>query len=160
MLISTPYHLLNHADVEGLLDTARKYASIKSRLAFMSLSEVYETFHTKDKNMRRSVNRLVKNNRLIELKVGTMSDPIYPTFQLDDNLVTYSTIPLILDTITKHGMSILDFCLWIADEEGFVATARKVSRKYHKLPFKLFSCEEDTKKLLDILFEPEDLDIF
>lgn len=160
MLISTPYHLLKHGDIERLLSTARKFEELKSRLACMTLSEIFDTLMTKDTNKKRSVSRHVKQNKLIELKVGSFGDPVYPTFQLDENASAYSTLPLILDTISQNGMSTLDFCLWIADEDGFIATARKVSRKYFKSPFRIFSDEEDTEKLLAILFEPDDLEVF
>lgn len=153
LLISTPYHLLQHGDIKRLVNVARKYNDVLQRLAFLTRKEAYETICTKDTNIARAVSRLVNANKMIELKVGTVTEPLYPAFQLDENVVIYPTIPLILESLGKNNMSVLDFCLWIADENGFIETARKVSRKYYKSPFKIFTSNDDTVKLLDVLFE-------
>lgn len=157
LLISTPYHLFKHGEVKGLIDIARRYKKATSSLAFMTRKEIYETICTKDTNIARSVSRMVNSNKLIELKVGSVTDPLYPTFQLDENIAIHPTIPVIMEALQKNNMSVLDFCLWVADENGFVSLVKKVSRKYYKAPFKVLSNHEDTLKLLELLFE-DDLD--
>jgi hypothetical protein len=153
LLISTPYHLLKHGDIERLLGTARKYNEALNKLAFMSRKDIYETICTKDTNIARAVSRLVSSGKMIELKIGSVTEPLYPTFQLDENVTVYPTVPLVLEALEKNGMSILDFCLWIADEEGFIESVKKVSRKYYKSPFRVFTNIDDTTKMLDVLFE-------
>ena len=106
-----------------------------STMSFMDKKSVYECLGTKDSNQARAVGRLVKAGKLIELKIGALTDPIYPTFQFDENVVLYPGIERVTSLLAENGKSVLEFCEFVNDEDHFMRSVKKTSIKNKKKPF-------------------------
>lgn len=150
ILIATPFHLMSNNDINDKLAIAKKYTTVCQNLSFMTRKEVYEILSTKDGNMIRATSRLVQLGRLFELKVGALAEPLYPTFQFNEDLLLYPGVESVVAYIHEHNTTMLSFCEWVADESGFIAAAKQVNKKYKKLPFSIFSDIADTIELLTL----------
>lgn len=149
MLISTPYHLMNNNDVQDKLLIAHRYRKVCEKVSMMSRQDVYDTLGAKDTNMARAVGRLAQSGKLLELKVGALSEPLYPAFQFNSDLVLHPGIEEVIEHLKEHDISVLSFCDWVASEHGFMKAVISVSKKYKKLPFNILASQDDTKQLLD-----------
>ena len=149
LLISFPHHLMYGNDIEDKLDVSRRYQSIISTMSFMDKKSVYECLGTKDSNQARAVGRLVKAGKLIELKIGALTDPIYPTFQFDENVVLYPGIERVISLLAENGKSVLDFCEFVNDEDHFTSCIKKTSIKNKKQPFSVFMSSEGVEQLFE-----------
>ncbi|WP_338456575.1 hypothetical protein [uncultured Alteromonas sp.] len=149
LLISFPHHLMYGNDIEAKLDVSRRYQHIIETLSFMDKKSVYESLGTKDSNQARAIGRLVKAGKLIELKVGALTDPIYPTFQFDENVVLYPGIEHVITLLTEHGKTVLEFCELIQDEATFMDCVKKTSIKNKKQPFTVFQSYDSVEQLFE-----------
>ena len=149
LLISFPHHLMYGNDIEDKLDVSRRYQSIISKLSFMDKKSVYECLGTKDSNQARAIGRLVKAGKLIELKIGALTDPIYPSFQFDENVVLYPGIERVISLLAENGKSVLEFCEFVNDEDHFMSSVKKTSIKNKKKPFSVFTSNDSIEQLFE-----------
>jgi hypothetical protein len=157
LLISTPYHLMQGSDVKAKLAISKNFEYVRDKLSFFTRKDVYSTLGTKDTNQIRAVSRLVKLNKIIELRIGAVAEPLYPTFQFDENLIPFSGIETLCELLSQHNKTVLDFCMFVADEEQFYKAVYFVSRKYKKNTFAIFA---DIEHLTALINEWVNDDIF